>query len=745
MKRLFVLFLAATFLISCSKSQKAKEIILSKGSPSIIPEPISLEIGENSFVFSNSTEIHLDEGLKHPDVFRFHIGGKANSFVKKGKSGNHLYFTIKDSSNLKSEAYELSIKGNSISISAYNEVGLFWGLQTLKQLSFQYQKNNSGIAIIPEMKISDQPKFQHRGMLLDVCRHFFDKEVLKKYIDLLSYYKMNVLHWHLTEDQGWRIEIDKYPKLTEYSAWRKDSSGEKYGGFYTKETIREIVKYATERNVSIIPEIELPGHSQAAIAAYPHLSCTGDSVDVINDWGVFKEIYCAGNDSTFVFIENVLKEVMELFPSKYIHIGGDEAPKYRWENCDKCQKRIKDENLKDEHQLQSYFITRVEKFLNENGRELIGWDEILEGGLSPNASVQSWRGMEHGKTAAEENHKVIMSPTSHCYFDYQLKSIDLKKVYQFDPIPEGLPVSKRKYIIGGECNLWTEHIPTEENLDSKVFPRLLAMAEVLWTYPSERDFPVFYEKVQSQYSYLESQDVAYGLETVAAAIVPKLKNDQAKIELIPGLENLELFYRKGDSGKFVPYKSPFHLSFSGELQVQAKKKGENYGPVLHQNLKNHLALNSKANYTKPYNSWYEAGGEKALVNGFLGSIDFRDGNWQGFYGDDLDLTLELNQKTVISDVWANFFQYNNAWIFLPTHVEVYTSMDGEIWVKQASEKLKDKSKTRGQFIESVHLLIYPEVEAKFVKFKAENLAIVPDWHEAAGSKSWIFVDEIIIP
>lgn len=743
MKNTFLFLISFSVLYSCQNGPKAELILSKKGIPALIPQPLDLDLGESSFSFTNSTEFHFPESLKQKEIFSSVLSDIQSLFEKKGGK-NKISFLLTDSSNENTEAYSLIIKSNSVEISSDNEVGLFWGLQTFRQLCFQYSESLAGLAIIPEMEIKDKPKFQHRGMLLDVCRHFFDKDVVKKYIDLLSYYKMNVLHWHLTEDQGWRIEIDKYPRLTEISAWRKDSSGEKYGGFYSKETIREIVKYASDRNITIIPEIELPGHSQAAVAAYPWLSCTGDSVEVINDWGVFKEIYCAGNDSTFHFIENVLLEVIALFPSKYIHIGGDEAPKFRWENCSKCQKRMLDHGLKDEHELQSYFIKRVEKFLTKNGRELIGWDEILEGGLSPNATVQSWRGMEHGKTAADENHKVIMSPTSHCYFDYNLKSIDLEKVYNFNPIPEGLAEDKRKYIIGGECNMWTERVPTEANLDSKVFPRLLAMTEVLWSYPTKRDFPKFYNKVQRHYSFLDSRNVAYGLEAQAASIVPVVKNDQTKIELLSSLPDLELSYRKNDSDDFNLYTKPINLNFTGKIQVQAKKNGENYGGVLNQNVQEHKALNSTSQYVSPYNSWYEAGGDQALVNGFLGSEDFRDGNWQGFYGDDVEVILELRHTSKISDVWLNFFQYNNAWIFLPTEIEIYTSIDGEIWTKQAFEKIKDKSKTRGQFIESVNLLIYPEVEAKHLKIKAKNLGTVPDWHEAAGSKAWIFIDEIIV-
>ena len=314
-----------------------------------------------------------------------------------------------------------------------------------------------------------------------------EKDFVKRYIDLLALYKMNVLHWHLTEDQGWRIAIDKYPKLTEVGAWRDDGQGGKYGGFYTKEDIREVIEYATERGITVVPEIELPGHSQAALAAYPQFSCTGGPFEVETEWGVFKEIYCAGNDSTFIFLEDVLSEVMELFPSEYIHIGGDEVPKYRWEHCEKCQRRIHIEGLYDEHELQSYFISRIGNFLATKERKMIGWDEILEGGLPEGATVQSWRGFDGAKTAVLSGHQAIVSPTSHAYFDYGLNDIDLEKVYEFNPIPEGISQKEEILVLGGECNMWSERAP-QHKVDSKVFPRMIAMSEVLWSGNDQKNF-----------------------------------------------------------------------------------------------------------------------------------------------------------------------------------------------------------------------------------------------------------------
>ncbi|MBU0616882.1 MAG: family 20 glycosylhydrolase, partial [Planctomycetes bacterium] len=362
-------------------------------------------------------------------------------------------------------------------------------------------------------------RYRWRGMLLDCGRHFMTKDFVKRYIDLLAYHKMNVLHWHLTEDQGWRIEIKKHPKLTEIGAWRGEGD-ERYGGFYTREDVKEIVEYAKSRYIAVVPEIEMPGHSLGALAAYPELSCTGGPFKVATRWGVHSEVYCAGNDKVFEFLQDVLSEVIELFPSEFIHIGGDECPKERWQACVKCQARIKTEGLKDEHELQSYFIRRIEKFLNSKGRRLIGWDEILDGGLAPNATVQSWRGMRGAIAAATAGHDVISSPTSHCYLDYAqwrapgeptwMGFIDLKTCYSFEPTPTELTPEQAKHVLGLEGNMWTEHAP-QARVDWQVFPRLCALAEVGWSPKGKRDWKDFQKRLKAHYPRLDALGVTYFL------------------------------------------------------------------------------------------------------------------------------------------------------------------------------------------------------------------------------------------
>ena len=500
----------------------------------IIPLPQKMEYHSGNFVLSSKTVIqskntssfealYLKENIKNQTGLELQILAQAPKAVSK----INLVFDVEGpvESNLK-ELYDLMITSQSVIIKAEYNQGLFYGIQTFLQLI--PSKNKAEIKI-PCIEINDQPKFNWRGMHLDVCRHYFPITFIKKYIDYLAHYKMNTFHWHLTEDQGWRIEIKKYPKLTEVGAWRNGSmvgryddqkfDDIKYGGFYTQEEIKEVVAYALQRHVTIIPEIEMPGHSLAALAAYPELSCTGGPFEVGKKWGVFDDVYCP-KEETFTFLENVLSEVLALFPSEYIHIGGDECPKTRWKSCAHCQKLIKEKGLKDEHELQSYFIQRIEKFVNSKGRKIIGWDEILEGGLAPNAAVMSWRGTEGGIAAAKQKHYVVMTPGSHCYFDhYQGKPeneplaiggfTSLEKVYNFNPMPKELDLEEQKYILGAQANVWTEYILTPEQVEYMIMPRMSALAEVLWGTANPENYFDFKTRLQAQENWLKNNNINY--------------------------------------------------------------------------------------------------------------------------------------------------------------------------------------------------------------------------------------------
>jgi len=502
----------------------------------IIPQPQKVILGNSYFVFSSNTVIVYEnnETLKQQaNLFSRNIedafGVKVGTFVIDSENSKTDKIIIRISEgklNLGNEGYHLDISKKRIVIEANSVKGTYYGIQSLFQLlllNADLQYSTTSEINIPTMEIADEPRFAYRGMHLDVGRHIFPPEFVKEYIDLLAYYKFNTFHWHLTEDQGWRIEIKKYPKLTEVGAWRKETlighggktpykyDGKPYGGYYTQDEIRDIVAYAALRQITIIPEIEMPGHSLAALAAYPELGCTGGPYEVATRWGVFQDIYCT-NDTTFEFLENVLLEVMELFPSKYIHIGGDEAPKARWKECPTCQATMAREGLKDEHELQSYFIQRIEKFLNSHGRSIIGWDEILEGGLAPNATVMSWRGTDGGIAAAQQGHDAIMTPGSHCYFDhYQSKLsteplaiggyLPLEKVYSYEPVPELLNDKDILRILGAQGNVWTEYMDTPEQVEYMILPRMAALSEVNWA--SEKNWELFQKKIEKHFIIYE--------------------------------------------------------------------------------------------------------------------------------------------------------------------------------------------------------------------------------------------------
>ena len=514
---------------------------------SVIPEPVLIEKTRGSFRLRGDVNLFIPAGneqlLRHADFLVRHLEGISGMelFIQQYNSGQELpsrgIILALDPQGLVPERYEMEVNSRRILITGDDEAGVFYGIQTLRQL-LPYElelgstKQNLSNVRIRGVYIEDYPQFSYRGMHLDVGRHFFDVEFIKKYLDLMALHKMNTFHWHLTEDQGWRLEVKKYPLLTEVGAWRKETlighgsrppfvfDGTPYGGYYTQDEVREIVAYAAERHITVIPEIEMPGHALAALAAYPELGCTGGPYEVETRWGIFEDAFCAGNDYTFEFLENVLLEVIDLFPSRYIHIGGDECLKNRWKECSRCQARIRDEGLADEEELQSYFIKRIEDFLLSKGRNIIGWDEILEGGLAPQATVMSWRGMQGGIEAAKLGHDVIMTPVSHCYFDFYQADpstqplaiggfLTLRQVYTFNPVPPQLTPDQAKHILGGQGNVWTEYIPTSDHVEYMAFPRAVALAEVLWTPRQKLDYDHFLIRLNNHFNMLDALNINY--------------------------------------------------------------------------------------------------------------------------------------------------------------------------------------------------------------------------------------------
>lgn len=733
------LIAAVLFLLGCQPSSNKNSF---NPKTSIIPMPTVVEVKEDFF---EAKFLNFNNDFKSRE-FKLFKEQLENYYPKKtifSKSTSSKNFEIKidETINEDSPYYELSI-GQDFIVVRGGKKGVFYGLQTLFQLIALNNNSISSSIRLPCLEIKDENTFEHRGFLMDCCRHFFSVKTIKKYIDLLSLYKMNVLHWHLTEDQGWRIEIDKYPKLNTVGSWREDSTG-KYGGFYTKKEIREIVKYAKERYIEVIPEIELPGHSQAAIASYPFLSCEKKQILVANSWGVFKDIYCAGNDSVFIFLEDVFREVTELFPSERIHIGGDEAPKFRWENCEKCQKRMAQENLKDEHELQSYFIERIAKILEKKNKSIIGWDEIIESKINSDVTIQSWRGFSGGIQAVKEGKKTIMSPTSHCYFDYGINSIDLEKVYTFNPVPTELDSLESELIIGGECNLWSERIPSEKELDRKTFPRLLAMSEVLWTYKKDK-FENFQNRVEDHYSILRKLNVHYGIESSPVKLSSTINNRRINAVVNSKIKNLEFNYQwNNEDVKPLNKNGVIEIDKTGELILQAYKNGKKYGNQKVEKFAVHLGLNSNVDYQYLYNLSYPAEGLSSLTNGRLGSLDFKDGQWQGFSGKNLDVIISLDSLTRINKVSMNFYQYINSWIIVPSYISIMSSKDSLHWeVIKSVDSIGEITK-RGKFIRSLSFDSL-KTDAKYLKIFAKNYGKLPSWHEAAGAESWLFVDEIIV-
>ena len=661
---------------------------------SVIPVPLKMEQGTGCFLLSENTKLYINlQGLEAQllenclQALPVHL--------KKGKKKDtqnmlSLLITEKNHQLPSPESYTLSVTPQQILIRATSGAGLFYGLQTLLQLA---RPSGAGSYSIASVEIEDTPRFAYRGLMLDVSRHFSTKEFIKKQIDALAYYKINRLHLHLTDAAGWRLEIKKYPLLTEFAAWRTDptwkqwwNGGRKYvrfdapgayGGYYTQDDIREILEYARQHYITVIPEIEMPSHSEEVLAAYPQLSCSGEPYK--------NSDFCVGNEETFTFLENVLTEVMELFPSEYIHIGGDEAGKSAWKTCPKCQKRMKDEHLANVDELQSYLIHRIEKFLNNHGRHLLGWDEILQGGIAPNATVMSWRGEEGGIAAVTSGHRAIMTPGAYCYLDsYQDAPysqpeaiggyLPLKKVYSYNPVPASLTAEQAKLVYGVQGNLWVEYIPTPEHVEYMIYPRILALAETAWSAPERKSWPDFHTRALSAVADLQAKGY-----------------------------------------------HPF------DLKKEIGSRPESLQPV------SHLALGKKVIYNSPYSSHYPAQGNTALTDGIRGDWTYGDGSWQGFISDNrLDVTIDMEKETSIHSVTAAFMQVVGAEVFLPETVVISISDDGTHFTELRNQHFEVSKETPIRFTD---ISWQGEAKGRYVRYQAQ-----------AGSEfgGWIFTDEIIV-
>jgi hexosaminidase len=602
-------------------------------------------------------------------------------------------------------------------------------------------------------------------MHLDVSRHFFKVETIKKWIDMLALYKINTFHWHLTDDQGWRIEIKKYPLLQSISAYRDETiighkrdsphifDGKRYGGYYTQDEVKAVVQYAMERHISIIPEIEMPGHALAALAAYPQLGCTGGPYKAATFWGIFDDVYCAGNDETFTFLQNVLDEVLPLFPSKYIHIGGDECPKNKWKTCPKCQKRIKDEHLKGEHELQSYFIGRMEKYLNSKGRQIIGWDEILEGGLTPGATVMSWTGEEGGIAAAKQHHDAIMTPEKYVYLDYYQSLYPaepmagggytpLSKVYNYEPITKELSGEEARYIKGVQANAWSEYMASPAQAERQLFPRMLALSEVAWSAKENKDYVGFLKRLRFQQPLLQKLHIAAAntFDEITDSIT-EAAGHQVSLGLSTTLPKGKIFYTTDGSAPGLnskKYGKALTIAQSGTVKAAVFSNGKLTGRVYEQAFHLHKAIGKTVTLANQPQGGYNPGNTFGLVNGVFGSKLYNDGQWYGFNGDNLDAVVDLGSVQAVSQLGINILKYHWQKMWEPTLLTFEVSADGKTYTE-----VYRQTEFKANGINTVRAVIEPK-QARYIRVKGINKGIIPPGEYIAGAKAWLMVDEITV-
>jgi hexosaminidase len=763
-----VLFIV--FFVLLSVGAVAQEQIVS-----IIPQPVDLRLEEGYFTIDEHTSFRLQNSRKElqPVVafFRDYIGKiSGHTLPVKRKEEQSIQFSIEEVADIGAEGYKLSVSPASIKIRANTKAGIIYGMQSVLQ-TLPAIRTNAALQV-PVMEITDFPRFKWRGLHLDVSRHFFSPEMIKEYIDLLASYKLNKFHWHLIDDQGWRMEIKKYPELTNVGAWRGDHTdkvwGERpqakegepatYGGYYTQEQIKEIIDYAALRNVTIVPEVEMPGHVASAIATFPHLSCTQKPQLPLtggNYTGISSN-YCPGNEDVFAFLEDVLDEVVELFPSEYIHIGGDEVNKSSWEKCNKCQARIKEEGLEDEHELQSYFIKRIEQYLISKNRKMMGWDEILEGGLAPEATVMSWRGEAGGIEAAKMGHDVVMTPGSPVYFDHYQAGPEgeplaiggfnsLKKVYDYEPIPEALSNREEKYIMGAQANVWTEYITTAEHLEYMILPRMPALAEVVWSPKESRDWNSFNQRIQEHFRAYEQKGFHYCPGNFTADIKPTSQGGKLEVNLFTEILNGEIYFTTDGSTPTTgsdKYQHPIQIDSSITLKAVTGQNGKimSYAPAT-QTFAVHKAVGRAVAYSHPVSSYYQADGPNSLTDGVRGTASVGK-YWHGFYAKDLISTIDLGKEQSISSIAIGCLQKYGDWIFLPTKVEFEISTDGQTFTK-VSEANNDVSVHEEFAIKNFEGQFGKQI-ARYVRVKARNLGICPKGHSGEGKAAWLFADEIIV-
>ena len=756
-------------LVSCSSKQESADY-------GVIPLPQEITLGNSTpFILSDGVKILYPAGnasmKKNADFLAEYIKesiGK-NLVVEAGTAGDNAIVLSLGMKSDKSEAYQLKVTSKGVSITAPTEAGVFYGVQTLRK-SLPIVKDVE--IVLPEVVINDVPRFEYRGMMLDVSRHFFSVDSIKRYIDLLALHNMNRFHWHLTDDQGWRIEIKQYPELTESGSKRKETvigknsgkyDGKPYGGFYTQEDAKEIVAYAKDRFITVIPEIDLPGHMLGALSVYPELGCTGGPYETWTQWGVSDDVLCAGNAKSLEFVKDVLGELLTIFPSEYIHIGGDECPKTRWAKCKKCQAKIKalrlkgDKSHSKEERLQSYFITSVSEFLAENNRKMIGWDEILEGGLAPNATVMAWRGVNNGLQAVALKHNVIMTPTSHLYFDYYQSTneqeplaiggyLPLEKVYSFDPIPDHLSKEDKKFIVGVQANIWTEYMPSFSHVEYMLLPRMDALAEVQWTEPTNKNYDNFLTRMPKMFALYNLYGYNYGkhLFDITTSFVPNSKNKTLDVTLST-LDGADIYYTLDGTeptASSPKYTKPVMVNESCTFKSMAIRPIGN-SVVFSEKINLNKASLKPITMLQPVNKQYEFGGAPTLVDGLRGTANYKTGRWIAFYRNDMEAVLDLQQSTEISSAEIVTCVEKGDWVFDARGFAIEVSEDGKTYTSVASEEYPAMTNEdrNGLF---THTLKFDAVKTRYVKVIVKSEQSIPSWHGGKGKPGFLFIDEIIL-
>lgn len=754
--------------LACSDGKKTQ------GDYAIIPLPQEVAMqGSTPFLLKPSTPITYQEGdseMEQTARFLASYIKEATGYEPKVITGNaekSIHLSI--ASDIRNpEGYRLLVSENGIEIAGATNAGIFYGAQTLRK---SIPATAEGMDIeLPAVSINDYPRYAYRGMHLDVSRHFFPVDSIKRFIDMLALHNMNRFHWHLTDDQGWRIEIKKYPELTTIGAQRKETvigrnsgkyDGKPYGEgmFYTQDDIRDVIAYAQERFITIVPEIDLPGHQLAAITTYPELGCTGGPYEVWTQWGVSDDVICAGNEKAMTFLEDVLAEVIDLFPSEYIHVGGDECPKVRWKSCPKCQARIKAEGIKGdskhtaEEYLQSYVISRMEKFVESKGRHIIGWDEILEGGLAPNATVMSWRGVGGGIEAAKQQHNVIMTPNSYLYFDYYQSGdteleplaiggyLPLERVYQFEPTA-GIPQEYQKYVTGVQANLWTEYIPTFSQVEYMVLPRMDALAEVQWT-NAPKDFKAFLPRLVRMTELYDR--LGYNYAKHIFDIRGTFSTDNNTGEVVVTLEtegNANIHYTLDGSqptAESPKYDAPLHIKQNAEIKAVAIRPTGN-SRIFSDKINFNKATAKPVTLKEAPSKGYDFNGGPELTDGLSGNDNYKTGRWLGFQGKDLDAVIDLKEPTEFSKVSFNTNVVKGDWIMGAAGYSIKVSDDGQHFKEIASGNIPSLGKDDKDGLYPQEITFAP-VKTRYVEIiiKSDKL---PAWHGGAGHPAFLFVDEI---